>query len=332
MDELKRNGFWIGMGVAALAAIVFWFVAVGGLEAETKKAQRKVGRLVRKLEGYAGLDEKTAADPERGLPEKPIVRYWERLEENLDKERREIEAIYRKRDAAFERVFTADSRGEFTLANFVTALRRAVEKEIEGKYGKLLPEGKRVSEVFPIAEPPPQDEQQAVIAQKKFYIGRAIARAAHEAHAQQIDGVEFQFAAAGEQTHEGDRDEKESRGIRVDRHHVECTLRLRARHLPVLFSALLKDGTVLFTIDDVKLEKLPFDVSRYAPWNLADKMAPGAGAKEVVSLSDDVYIGDCDESKPESKQPPPPLEEPAVQVVLGLSVLDFDLPRRERRR
>ncbi len=185
------------------------------------------------------------------------------------------------------------------------------------------------AKVFPIADPPPQKDGDVPAAQKRFYIARALARAAKAAKVRQIEGVEFDFAGAGA----GREDEKDAQGgepvgIRVRRIHATLRVQLHAEMVPSLVSAILKEEVPLFTVERVQVEKMPFDVGRYKPWNLLDKMAPSPNVTQVMTLGDDVYIGDCDQSKPESKGPPPQLPEPVVRATLELGVLDFEVPER----
>jgi hypothetical protein len=331
LDQLKRNGFWVAMGVLAVAAFAVWFFVVGGLKAETEKTERRNRRMVGKLKSYASMTEEEAADPEAGLPEKPIVEYWDKVVKMLHDERKEIERQYRKIDKQFENVFTADARGDVNRATFVTALRRATEKDIQEKYAALLPEGEEFAKVFPIADPPPQDDGEVRPAQKRFYIGKALAQAAKASQVETIEKVEFDFIASAGAADDDDRRDRRP-GIEVQRLRATMSARMPISQVATLVSELLKEEIAVFTVDRLVVEKAPFGVGHLEAWNLTKKMVPTAGVTEIKSLGDDVYIGDCDQSKPESKDPPAQLSEPSVRVALEVSVLDFDIPERDDRR
>ena len=65
MDQVKKNAYWIAMGVLALAALVFWGVAVAaGLNAKIDKNSRTLKSQVDSLKKFANIDDKNVANPD----------------------------------------------------------------------------------------------------------------------------------------------------------------------------------------------------------------------------------------------------------------------------
>lgn len=321
------------MGAAVLLALGLYFVGVGGVKDDLRRTEGVLLSKVRRLRHYQQLTEQQAADPLTGLPVQPILEYWKTRRKQIEQERKRILAEFRRIDEGFERLFAAGRNNEVRdIATFVSELKRQVEKDIQERYKELLPAEVPFEKVFPIVEPPPRGYEEIPAAQKRFYIGRALAAAAKEAGAVRIEQVSFSFGQGAPPPREegGARREAGSEGapggVRWRALQASMTLRLPARGLPALVSAVIKERIAVMNVVKLEVTKAPFSVAHLAPWKLPEKMGVGAGAAEIVTFQRPVYVADSDQSDPRAKDPPPALDEPPVRAVLTVQVLDFELP------
>jgi hypothetical protein len=126
MDQLKRNAFWIGVGVAAAALVgVFAALILPGY-ATIEKERRTLSGTVTRLSGL-----------ER--PADPVLKDYDALKAKMIGSYEKITGFYAASDKHFERWFDGlgenPNRGAF-LAKYDGEIQ-ALEKELEGKGTKV---------------------------------------------------------------------------------------------------------------------------------------------------------------------------------------------------
>jgi hypothetical protein len=330
VDALKKNLYWVALGVLALVAGVLYGVAVAaGKNAEIAKAQRKLDEHVKELRKFANIAEEKLANPEEGMPVGPIVKYWQERGSGLEKEVQEIQKKYRARDKDFERLFAADAKNEVSYTDFVTALHKHLDDDLKGKYRSLIEEGSTFEKVIPLEDPKKDDDDAATRAnivrvQKQFYIVKAVAEAAKDAGARAITSMSFKEPDRGGPV--GGKDALKE----VERISCEVELKMPAVELPKLVSRLLR-ASVVFDIREIRVEAAPFTVPEFDGFNVfggGGAGRPGGAAAQpqgMKGFEKDVLSATADQSNPKTKSGPPPLPEPAVGVKLVLHALDFTL-------
>jgi hypothetical protein len=324
VDELKKNGYWVVMGVLTLAALAFWGVAVAsGKSGEIRKSTNRLGSQVRELENYSGIADEKVADPTEGLPVDSIVKYWEERKRALEAERDSILEKYKRRDVEFERLFSQNSKGEVEYTSWVTELRTRMKNDLRGAFKDLLEadEDAVFARAFPVKEPDAGDDARMVVAQKQFYVARAVAEAVKAVAPKNARIVEMTFA-------QRDADAKAA-AKRVERVDATVELRFPATLVPALVSRLLQSPVVL-EVREVRVETAPFTMPEFEPFKVFEEKPTGAAGAAagpasvpLKGFAKDAYIATADSSNPLTKNGPPPLEEPPVSVKLGISALDF---------
>ncbi len=321
MDELKKHGYWIVMGVLALAAAIFYGVVVaGGAHAQIAKKTRDLKTQVGQLKNYASKADEDVAKPDGGLPVEEIVKYWEAKKTGLEAEVAEIVKMYRARDKEFEKMLGAKSDKEPpTVSDFTPPYREAVNG-LRRKYAALAPEGAASEKAFPLDDPKDTDGPEKLTEyQKRFYMARAIAEAvaAKDIDAERI--VEMQFKEVS----------GESKGKMVVRHPVEVEVVMPFANVPKLVSRLLRSN-VTFDLREVKVDATPFTLPEYEPYGVFARVGPGGAAAArgdlpLKGFDKDAYMGTRDQSNPKQKGEAPELREPPVSVKISLDALDFEL-------
>lgn len=322
MDQLRKNGFWVVMGVLAVFALVLYFVLVGGVQSEIKSDARTLNTRIKTLKRYATLDMKKVADPEEGLPTKAMVAYWQAKDGQVSEQLDNVVERFKKADESFERLPGNKRIDDVKLADFAVTLGDRV-KRLQKKYKALFPTAVAFSTVLPI-EKPLEKEAHIPNAQKRYHMAEAVVEAAKAAGAQQLASVKFTFPAID--TARGDTKSKDKvLPVTAGKIGVKVSLQMRASGVPALVSQLLKSEHVVFVVDSLHMTKVPFVVDAYRPWGLAEDMGSATQGHAISLFGEDVYVAFCQLSDPETKEAPAPIEEPAVGVELELTALDFEV-------
>jgi len=334
MDQAKKNAYWIAMGVLALGALVFWGVMVaGGLNGKIVKDTARLKTQVTQLQKFASIDDADVADPAKGLPVEPIVKYWDEKRKGLEGEKEEILKKYRARDKRFEELFGGATIAKVDYTSWVTEFRKRMASDLRGAYKDLLEQDDEAtfSKAFPVKEPE-DDNAKIVIAQKQFYMAKAIAESVKSVLADASKGTTPKRAQIIEMTFTSKEADPKSKAD-LERHDVTVDLRIPAPLAAALVSKLLQSW-VVFELKEMKLETGLFTLPAFEPFKCFDEKAAGApgsfGAAPTTptmkNFSKDVYVATSDSSNPKTKNGPPALEEPAVGCKLSLAALDFALP------
>lgn len=321
MDQVKKNAYWIAMGVLALAALVFWGVAVAaGLNAKIDKNSRTLKSQVDSLKKFANIDDKNVAnpDPEVGLPVDNAVKYWDERRKALTEEKEEILKKYRARDKRFEELFGGGAPGKIEYTNWVTEFRKRMQSDLRGQFKELLEvdDEATFNKAFPIKEPEAGDDVKLVIAQKQFYMAQAVAAAVKATGQKRATIAEMQFSSR-----EPDPKAKNP----VERHEVVVDLRFPVTQTAQLVSKLLQSW-VVFEVRELKVEAAPFSLPQFEVFKLFEQKASMTNQPSGMKGFDrDVYVGTKDQSNPRTAVTPT-LDEPCVGLKITLEALDFQLP------
>jgi hypothetical protein len=328
--DAKKNAYWIAMGALVLGALVFWVMTVsalaGGQNKRIEEATKKLNTAVGELQKFAKIPDDKVADPSEGMPVPKIVENWEKHKQDLEKDRAEIEKLYRARQAAFEMmpVGTRDPDGSIRFSDWITKFHTQVT-ELK-KYGDLLEGGAAPDNLFPAAKDPQEGQDfQIVIWQKHMYMVHAIADAAREAGAHAVTEITFKDIPTPDA-----KAEKKSMILRIG---ATATVEMKFPDVSKLASRLLRAG-VLFDVRDIHVEATTFTLPKFEPFKVFPAVAPLPGQSAQPGMKNfiqDVYLGTIDLANPKVKGiEPPQLEEPPVAVHVALDALDFTFPPEEK--
>lgn len=320
--DLKKHGYWVAMGVlGAIAGILYIVLVVMGVSADAKKKSAQLTTTLNALAKFSKIE--VPEDPSKGMPIPAMVEYWRERKKALAEDVKKIEEKYRARNEAFRR------KPQVALAEFTSGLRTQTDNELAKPYKALL-EGADLNKIMPICDPTPQTDADAIFAQKKFYIGKALLEAAKEAKAKVL--VEGKFK---EPEKSGDA-KTAPKGVEAI--EVEATFKMPATRVATLVSHLLRTQLATFEVKEISMEAIPFHYPELDPWKVFEmpqtpQGAPIAGA-QWKSFPANVFFGLQDTSDPKSKNRPAELvgdklPEPAVQVHLVLHALDFNFPEKK---
>jgi hypothetical protein len=333
MDDLKKNAYWVVMGVLALAAGIFWAVEVAwGKNVEVAREKTKLESKRKELQTFAKIPEEDVADPRKGMPVPKIADYWEAKKRSLDNEKGDVETRYRNRKKAFDVLppgVSRDAKGEFPFTDWITGFHKEVD-ELKTRFKPLVEEA-GADKVFGFHEPQPGEDAKIALAQKQYLMAKAIAECAKEAGAKSIAELTFKDVSTPEQK-PGEKGQPKEIATRIG-----CAVTV---HMPFpgavkLVSKILRHTGVVFDIREVRTEACTFTVPDLEPYKVF--AAPGGsgsggfgGAQPagggMKGFKDDVLLATQDLANPKTKNPPPELQEPPVAVHLALDALDFDLP------
>lgn len=328
MDEVKKHAYWIAMGVLAIAAGIFYLVAVAsGANAEIAKKTRDLKKQVTELKAYANTRDEVVASPDEGLPVEGLVKYWDTRKASTEAEVSEVRKIYLARDRDFEKMFGAvNDKDTPSVAQFTAPFREEL-KTLKRKYAKLIGDPANADKAFPMDDPKDSDTPEKLrTLQKQFYIARAIAEAVFAKDVDKDRIVEMSFK-------EVSSDQKGKLVVRVP---VEVEIQMPFPNVPKLVSRILRSN-VTFDIREIKVETTTFKLPEFEPYGVfvqkpggGDRRGGGASteppAAELKGFDRDVYIGIKDASNPKQKGLDiPEVPEPPVSVRLIMDALDFEL-------
>ena len=336
MDDLKKNAYWVVMGVLVLAAAAFWTVQVAfGKNAEVAKQTRALQAKVKTLLTYAHIPDDEVADPKKGMPVPAIVQYWEDRRKALEQEKAAVEQKYRNKDQYFETLPPDVARGKDgyipleQYTNFISGFHKEID-ELKGRYKGLVQDGATADKVFGIADPPQGQDDKILIAQKQYLIEKAIAEAAaaKDVGAKQITEFVWKEVAAPEQK---PKDGAAPEPRVVTRIGVTVTIEMPFPNVGMLIARLLR-SPVIFDLRGLKVEATGFSYPELDPYKVFDSgpAIPGASAPSEKGgmrvFAKEVYVARSDLSDPKTKNEPPVIAEPPVAVHITLDALDFDIP------
>lgn len=330
--DLKKHGFWVAMGaLAAVAGGLFLWLVIFGVNAAISEKGRKLEATLKSLRTFASKKEDEAADPLKGIPTPEVVEYWRKKREALKAEAEKIEARYKERDRAFERIFEANAQGQVELAKFVSELRNRADRDLKEAYKTLFEEN--FAKVLPVVDPAPQKDEEISFAQKKYYIARDLLEAAKAGGAKTLVSVAFK---------EPEKPDPKAPPREVDAIEVEAVLKMPAPGVTKLVSQLFRAKTCTFALRELSMEAAPFSYPELEPWKVFEMpQNPQGGTlpgQQWRSFPRDVFVGVQDTADPKSKNGPPEMKEPPVVLVkeppvlvrVVLRALDFNFPEKQK--
>ncbi|MFC1705721.1 hypothetical protein ACFL59_02730 [Planctomycetota bacterium] len=344
--DLKKHGFWVAMGAGALVALILYYVlVVAGVNSDIRKKEIRLKKAVKELGSYVRIDEEVAGDPYEGLPIKETVQYFRMQRERLGKEREEVLRRYREKDAHLEKI---NPKQDVEEAKFYGYTRDKLD-ELSKLYKQILPEGKTFEDVVPVfGGNPLKTAKEIPFAQKKYYIGEAIAAVATAAGATRLVAVEF--AAAPKELTEEQRESflVQRLGVTVQLlmptpgvagKKADAARKSALQKLGVdksspggvaaLVSGFLKHPKLVFELAELTVAKASFAYPELAPWKVFPERGGLVQAGQRLSFDKDVYVATQNTQDPEAKEPPGDMIEPPVKVTVKLNVLDFHIPPEE---